>query len=326
MSLLEEVRILEAYERILLRDDVRRELNEIFKLKPEAAKEKAKQKLKQLSDDIKRAIEKHGEDSKTVLYLRAKKKQFAHAMGEAEEVCPEGMVWDEQLLDCVTETPEQPEVLKTEQEEECPEGQQWCPIQKKCVEPARVQARMGLGPGRARGKMAEDQQCPEGQIWDDVQEKCVEPGKDLKMADEGLAIHKKASVEDIASFLMKEFGISKARAMKQAKEYHTKIHEGELSEAQMKKKYGGFPLKHRLHFGMDVSELINLVRHKTFEELTKPGIPVDPKNKTQYNKVWQSVMNEIQIQFQLREKAAMNDIRKILPEIIIDSLTLPGVK
>jgi len=334
MSLLEEVRILEAYERIILRDDVRRELNEIFKLKPEAAKEKAKQKLKQLSDDIKKAIEKHGEDSKTVLYLRAKKKQFAHAMGESDEMCPEGEVWDEQLLDCVTKTPEQPEVLKTEQEEECPEGQQWCPVQKKCVEPGRVQARMGLGPGRARGRMAEDEQCPEGQIWDDVQEKCVEPGKDLKMADEGLAIPKGASVETIANFLQKEFGISKARAMKQAKEYKEKIktkgfhhfESEELSEAQMKKKYGGKDLKFRFHYGMDLSELINLVRHKVFEELTRPGIPTDPKNKTHYNKVFTSVMNEVQWQLDNRTQVALKDIRKVLPEIVIDALTIPEVK
>lgn len=82
MSLLEEVRIAEAYERILERE----EINEILKLKPEAAKAKATQKLKQMADDIKRAIERHGEDSKTVMYLRAKKKrmqqQLAHAMGE----------------------------------------------------------------------------------------------------------------------------------------------------------------------------------------------------------------------------------------------------
>lgn len=58
-------------------------LSEILRLKPEFAKEKAKKALKQIRDDIARAIEKHGEDSKVVQYLRAKKKKLA--MAEAEE-------------------------------------------------------------------------------------------------------------------------------------------------------------------------------------------------------------------------------------------------
>jgi virulence-associated protein VapD len=326
MSLLEEVRIAEAYERILIRE----ELNEIFKMKPEAAKERAKEKLKQISADIKRAIDKHGEDSKTVQYLRAKKKtmhkELAHVMGEDAETCPEGQVWDEVLLECVTATPEQPEVLQTEEEMDCPEGQKWCPIQKKCVEPAKVGS---MGPGRARGRMAEEESCLDGQVWDEAQGKCVEPDKKLKMADEALAIRKGASVETIANFLMKEFDISKKKAIEQAKEYYKKTQtkgfhnmRESLDEAKFKKKYGGRDLKYKLHFGMDLSELINLVRHKTFEELTRPGIPLDPKNKTHYNKVFTSVMNEIQLQFKQREEVALKDIRKILPEIIIDSLTL----
>lgn len=63
------------------------EINEIFRLKKEEAAKKAKAKIKAVADDIQRAIKRHGEDSKTVQYLRAKKKrmqqQFAHAMGES---------------------------------------------------------------------------------------------------------------------------------------------------------------------------------------------------------------------------------------------------
>ena len=305
MSLLDEVRIVEAYERMLIRE----ELDEIFKLKPEAAKEAAKKKMKQISDEIKKAIEKHGEDSKVVQYLRAKKKnmhqQLAHAMGESV----------------------------SEEEMDCPEGQQWCPVQKKCVEPGRVQARVGLGHGRASGKLAEEE-CPDGQVWDEAQEKCVEPEEDLEMADEGLAIPKGATVETIANFLQKEFGISKARAMKQAKEYKKKGKEKgfhhfeseELSEAQFKKKYGGKNLKYRFHYGMDLSELINLVKHMAFENITRKGLVADPRNQTQYNNIFTSVLGEVQMQLKMREEVAIKEIKKILPEIVTDALTFPEVK
>jgi hypothetical protein len=265
MSLLDEVRIVEAYERMLIRE----ELDEIFKLKPEAGKKAAKKKMKQISDEIKRAIEKHGEDSKVVQYLRSKKKnmhqQLAHAMGESEE-----------------------------------------------------------------------ETCPEGQKWDAVQEKCIEPGKELEMADEALAIPKGATVETIANFLQKEFNISKAKAMKQAKEYKEKGKEKgfhrfegeELSEGQFKKKYGGKNLKYRFHYGMDLSELINLVKHITFEKITKPNNmgPADPNNRTQFDFVYTGVIQEVENQFRIRAGVAMKEIKQVLPEIVKDALTLPEVK
>ncbi len=160
-------------------DEEDEDISEILSLKPEHAKKKAQEKLKRIADDIKDAIKKHGEESKVVLYLRAKKKRLAGAMAEA------------------------------------------------------------------------------------------------------------------------------------------------LDEAVMKKSYGGRNLKHRLHFGMDVSELINLVRHITFEELTRKSIPLD---KTHYNKVFTGVMKEIQTQFKSREEVALKEIKKILPEIVTDALTLPKVK
>ena len=298
MSLLDEVRIVEAYERMLIRE----ELDEIFKLKPEAAKEAAKKKMKQISDEIKKAIEKHGEESKVVLYLRAKKqnmqKQLAHAMGESI----------------------------SEEEMDCPEGQQWCPVQKKCVEPGRVQARVGLGHGRASGKLAEDE-CPDGQVWDEAQEKCVEPGKELEMADEGLAIPKGATIETIANFLQKEFGISKARAMKQAKEYKEKGKEKgfhrfeseEMSEAKMKKSYGGMKLKSDIHYGMTLDGLIRLVQNTVFNELTRKSIPLDTQH---YNRIFKTVMSELSQIFKNQEEDARLKIAKLLPEIITDALTL----
>ena len=160
------------------------DISEFLKLKPEFAKKKAAENLKRIADDIKDAIKKHGEDSKVVLYLRAKKKRMAGAMAEA------------------------------------------------------------------------------------------------------------------------------------------------LDEAQMKKAYGGVKLKERMHYGMDLSELINLVRHITFEEITRPKNigPADPKNQTQYNKVFTGVMKEVETQFKTREAVSLKTIKKILPEIVTDSLTTPKVK
>lgn len=70
-------------------------LIEILRLKPEFAKKKAQEKMKRIVDDIKRAIEKFGEDSKVVLSLRAKKKRMAHAMAESlDEAVPKGKAVD----------------------------------------------------------------------------------------------------------------------------------------------------------------------------------------------------------------------------------------
>lgn len=79
------------------------EINEIFRLKKEEAAKKAKAKIKAVADDIQRAIKKHGEDSKTVMFLRAKKKrmqgQVAHAMGESQLDEAKGKDWSAVVSD-----------------------------------------------------------------------------------------------------------------------------------------------------------------------------------------------------------------------------------
>lgn len=99
------------------------------------------------------------------------------------------------------------------------------------------------------------------------------------------------------------------------------VEEKEINEAT-KKKYGGKNLKYRFHYGMDLSELINLVKHKVFENVTKRGLAPDPDNNTQYNNIFTSVINEVQDQLRTREKVALKEIKKVLPEIITDALTL----
>lgn len=64
-------------------DEEDEDISEILRLKPEHAKKKAQEKLKQIAGEITKAIEKHGEESKVVLYLRAKKKKLAGAMAES---------------------------------------------------------------------------------------------------------------------------------------------------------------------------------------------------------------------------------------------------